>query len=177
MDELNFVTSIAGPLVVFGAIIVGIWRFQVTKKTSNRIEFMKQINDYENQLIELGKEFPIGPNYYKQYRLIQFHKLYILNRIAYLYAEKLLTKKTMDFFKFRFQVGFRAYDWANKMEKQDSSTELNFFLDYKENLDYEKDTKITPIQKYYLNKKETVPNYDPYDDDVDPRTGKKWEKE
>jgi hypothetical protein len=170
MDWLNIIPSIAGPLVVLCAVIIGVWRFQVTKKDSNKIEFMKQINDYENELIKLGKEFPTGPNFYKQYRLNQFHKLYILNRIAYLFDEGLLKEKTVDFFQFRFEVGFRAYDWANEMEEQTSDSELAFFLNFKTRFpDYKKNTKITPIQKYYLNMKKEDPGYIPSRDGEDPR--------
>ena len=38
----------------------------------------------ENELIELGKVSPYPPNYYTHFRLNQFHKMYVLNRIAYL---------------------------------------------------------------------------------------------
>ncbi len=171
MDEMTIVTLVSSGLLV---TVIGIVQFWWTNNKSNKIEFMKQINDYENELISLGKEAPTGPNYYKQYRLIQFHKLYILNRIAYLNEQKLLDEKTVNFFQFRFEVGYRAYDWANEMEKQTSTSELKSFLKFKTRFtNYDENTNSTPIQTYYLNQKKNNPQYNPYDDETDPSTGKK----
>ncbi len=166
MDEMTIVTVVSALVVA----IIGIVQFYVINDKSNKIEFMKQINDYENELINLGKEAPTGPNYYKQYRLIQFHKLYILNRIAYLKEQKLLDEKTVNFFQFRFEVGYRAYDWANEMEKQTSTSELESFLKFKTRFpNYEENTNPTPIQTYYLDKKKNDPKYNPHVDKTDPR--------
>jgi hypothetical protein len=182
MEGMEIISSIISELgyveliLLFG-VIGGIAQFWYTKNKSNKIEVMKQINDYENELIKLGKDAPEGPNYYTQYRLIQFHKLYILNRIAYLKEQRLINNKTLNFFQFRFEIGFRAYDWANEMKMQTSDSELRSFLKLKDCFsDYAKNTEATQIQKYYLGKKNNNSKYNPYDDDTDPRTGKKYQK-
>ena len=162
--------SLIPAIAVITGVVFAIFKFNHTENQKQNSEFMKQLEYYDTQFIELAAAFPKNGMYMDCVINLRVY-LSVLNRISYLKINGLVDDKFIQFFESRFHSGIMYLKWLEFTNKS-SGTYSNTFLHFekvKDTVDYSNANVIlSPRFYYYANKIHEDSEYDPVNDDTDP---------
>ena len=143
-----------------------------SKKNTNNLEFMKQLEYYDTELTKVGKEFSESTQRYESCRSNASRYLLILNRISFLKIKGLVNHDFVQFFQNDFNTGKTYLEWLKFTNSQLVSWDTTYphFLEVKDKLDYSSSSIVllSPFY-YYARQFEDIQDYEPKTDDTDPK--------
>ncbi len=148
-------------------------QFNKTQEKSQNLEFMKQLEHYDAEILRVRVEFDNSPGMYNDCHVFAEQLLIILDRISYLKIKGLVNQDFVQYFQNRFNAGRTYLSWLKFTEQEPSSWHYSHpnFNEIKNTLDYIYFNVVmaSPFY-YYAHQINTNPEYNPKTDTFDPKT-------
>lgn len=146
-----------------------------TKKREKDLEFIKQLEYYDTELVKVTNEFSKTTQKFENCVNLAKTSLIILERISYLRIKKLINHDFIQFFEPDFNGGCTLLNWiiSTNLELYSMHGVYPNFEKIIENkeIDFDRTVTINHSFYYYVNKcSKKDPHYKPLQDSFEPKT-------
>lgn len=159
--------------VAIAGILFAIFRFNQTQRQVKNLEFMKQLEHYDDKITKVKKEFNSSSRKYDDCVIAAKSLLLILDRMSFLKTKKLINKDFLQFFENSYNSGMTYLSWLEFTSNKPKSLAENYpyFRKIKDTIDYSNThIMINSSFYYYVHQFSENSNYNPKTDNVDPKT-------
>jgi len=158
--------SILGTLT---GIVFGAFKFYNMQKDKKDLEFVKNLEYYDNELSKLKKEFKDSPQKFENCCALAQRWLVILDRLSFLKTKKYVNYDFVQYFENSFNVGRSYLKWLERTNRIEG-TKLAYhnFREMENTIKYQTSQVVIEPSFYYYAIKFVDSTYDPKDDSQDP---------
>lgn len=164
--------AVWGTFATIGGVLFTVYKTLQSQKETKKIEFMKQIEYYDTEMVKNKLNFKNPPQKYED--CVSFAKthLTILDRLSFLKTKNIVTQDFIQFFENDFNFGKTLLAWLKFTNRRPVNMDLIYshFLSVKDTIVYDYLSIVIDTSfYYYAHKFKEKTDYKPEKDDFNPK--------